>query len=146
MNWLDVVSVAAALAATLCAWRDWRTQRVSNTLTLPLLAGALLARLTGAVFEDAWRALGVGLLGAVLLQAAWVGGFLGGADAKAFAGLWLLWPTVTWLGLWLTAVAGGYLLWRTARRLPALVRRLPSTFPALCPVALGAWVYVWIVK
>jgi len=144
VNWLSVVSSMAALAATLGAFHDWRTQRVSNALTLPLLAGALLARLAEAACAGAWRALGLGLLGAVLLQAAWVGGYLGGADAKAFAGLWLLWPTLTWLALWLTAVAGGYLLWRAARRLPALLRRLPHAFPALCPVALGAWVYVWM--
>jgi len=146
VNWLAGVSSMAALALTLGAFHDWRTQRVSNALTLPLLAGALLARLAEAACAGAWRALGLGLLGAVLLQAAWVGGYLGGADAKAFAGLWLLWPTLTWLALWLTAVAGGYLLWRAARRLPALLRRLPPAFPALCPVALGAWVYVWIVK
>ena len=144
MNWLSVVSLAAALALTLGAFHDWRTQRVSNALTLPLLAGALVARLVEAACAGDWRALGLGLLGAVLLQAAWVGGSLGGADAKAFAGLWLLWPTLTWLALWLTAVAGGYLLWRAARRLPALLRRLPPAFPALCPVALGAWVYVWM--
>ena len=143
MHGLEVVSAVFAVSlVTLSAFSDWRIQRVSNTLTLPLLGGALLARLAWAFLGADWPALGWGLLGAVLLQAAWVWGYLGGADAKAFAGLWLLWPTPTWLILWLTAVAGGYVLWQQARRIPALVRRLPSAFPALCPVALGAWVYV----
>jgi len=115
-------------------------------LTLPMLGAAGLVRVVVAVQTRALGPLWWGLLGAVLIQVLWALGFWGGADAKLFAALWLLWPTLSWLFVWFTVLPVGYLLWRQAQRWPQGAGRLPEAFPALGPVALGAWGYLaWTV-
>lgn len=88
-----------------CAWQDWRSGEVSNWLTLPALALALVARLAGWT-ETPWLVI-LGMTGIAVLS--WHTGVLGGADAKGWLTFALLgteivaWAAVgqlAWYGLW----------------------------------------------
>ena len=85
----------------LCAWQDWKKRQVSNWLTLPTIALALVLRLFG--WSSGYLPLTILILAAVLV--AWLGRWAGGADAKVMTALALfdarlaLWA---WIGatLW----------------------------------------------
>lgn len=88
-----------------CAWQDWRTGEVSNWLTVPALALALLARLVGWTVTP-WLVILV-ITGLAVLS--WHFGVLGGADAKGWLTFALLgtevvaWAAVgqlAWYGVW----------------------------------------------
>lgn len=128
------INVAAALLTSLAGYYDLRTRAAPNWLTLPMLGGALLWRGAAAWWFQAWRPLVWGLIGCAVLQLLWAGGGLGGADAKLFGALWLLWPTGCWLQLWLASLILGYV----AHRIASGKRPLP----ALGPGALAAWLHI----
>ena len=129
------INVGAAVLATVAGYYDMRTREAPNWVTLPLLGGALLWRGVQTWLFHAWRPAVWGLIGLVVLQIWWALGGLGGADAKLFGALWLLWPTSLWLHVWLVSLILGYVGYRIARE----VRR---PLPALGPGAMGAWLYV----
>ena len=84
----------------LCAWQDWQGRQVSNWLTLPPLLLALGLRLSG--HAKGASPLLVLILAGVLV--AWLGRWIGGADAKVLAALALL-DTRLALWSWLGATA-----------------------------------------
>jgi Flp pilus assembly protein protease CpaA len=128
------INVGAAVLATLAGYYDLRTRAAPNWLTLSTLGGALLWRGVAAWRFQAWRPLMWGVGGCVVLQILWAWGGLGGADAKLFGALWLLWPTATWLVVWLVSLILGYVAHRIARGRGPL--------PALGPGALAAWFHI----
>lgn len=70
----------------ICTLQDWRTRQVSNWLTLPEVALAVMFRITGLIEED--------LLSTVIIALAalvgWRFHLIGGADAKGLIALALL--------------------------------------------------------
>lgn len=130
------VSIVFALVTSVAGYYDLHTREVPNWLTLPALGFAL----GWCVVRTAWGSQPAArlvwcLLGFGIIQAAWLWGGFGGADAKLFGALWLLWPTVAWLVMWLASLILGY----AAYRITSSGRR---PLPALGPGAMGAWLYI----
>jgi len=69
--------IAAILVAAIAAWFDWRSRRVPNALTLPVLIIACAYGGAGAI-------LGVAVCSALPLLL-WTRGVLGGGDVKLLA-------------------------------------------------------------
>ncbi len=128
------VHLGVALLASVAGYYDLRARQAPNWVTLSMLGGALLWRSGQAWRFQAWRPLMWGLMGFAALQILWAMGGLGGADAKLFGALWLLWPTTTWLLLWLASLILGSVAYRIARGTGPL--------PALGPGALAAWLHI----
>jgi|GEM_PF-1502804 len=149
------IAALALLGVSAAAVWDWRTRCVPNTIALPFLAVAVLIRvlwLSCYPDQSLWFALG----GAILLQLAWSKDLLGGGDAKTFTALWMLWPTAGWLIVWMASLVLGYVAfrWVWPRRGWSLPQpqtltnsgeRVSLSFPALCPVAGGALLYVGLI-
>ncbi|MBL7163050.1 MAG: prepilin peptidase [Anaerolineales bacterium] len=95
-NWQHQILLVLWLA--ICAIQDYRTGEVSNWLTLPAFALALVARLAGWLISSPlgvapwWM---VGLVWALSLYL-WHSGRIGGADAKAWMAFSLLGNGVLW--------------------------------------------------
>jgi Flp pilus assembly protein protease CpaA len=81
-----ILACLAALWLALCAVQDWRRRQVGNALTLPVLAAAILLRLTGVVQGSIFLLL----LATIGLLFCWRKGWIGGADLKACLALALL--------------------------------------------------------
>ena len=111
---------------------DFRTRRLPNAVTLPLLAAGLALRFPGS--PALW-------LGTGLLFSAWHTGALGGGDAKLWlALLWLTPPAqagaaLAVMALALMGTAALQLAWRVIRRRRILGVRSPGAWRAL-PFAL----------
>lgn len=153
---LTVGALAIVGVVSAALW-DWRTRRVPNTITLPLLGAALTLRALWALTTPASdNTLLLALGGAIMLQLAWAKGFLGGGDVKVFTALWLLWPTGGWLVTWMLSLVLGYAafkwLWpRLGWALPqtqtavSTAKSTSLSFPALSPVAVGAALYLVLI-
>jgi len=98
-----------------CALQDHRTRTVSNWLTLPALAVALLARLLGWVTTPWWLTILVS--GLALLS--WARGWLGGADAKG----WLVFALLGEFVLFWAAC--GLVVWYFAANLARKIQQQP---------------------
>lgn len=80
------MSIPVLVWLSVCAWFDWKSRRVSNWLTLPVMIVAILVRVTG-YFAGDWRF--VWLL-SILVLLGWAANLVGGADAKAsLAIIWI---------------------------------------------------------
>ena len=107
----------------LAAVQDMRERKVSNRITLPLLAAALLScSLHGDVGEKAFS-----LVLALLLFGIWHLGWMGGADAKALMALALAWMPAFFVATLFIAVFG------IAYRL-----RGEKKYPGFLPISLAA--------
>ncbi len=131
-----LISGGLVIVTSVAGIYDLRTQTVPNWLTLPPLGVALSWR----VGQSVWGTQPHGLLiwswlGFLVIQAGWYAGGYGGADAKLFGALWLLWPTLLWLSLWLASLVLGY----AAQRIASQERR---PLPALGPGAMATWLYI----
>jgi prepilin peptidase CpaA len=119
--WIALAAVAVASVI------DWRSRRIPNLLTFPLVAIALLGNSVaggGTGFLSSVIGLAVGLVFFLLLMAL---GAMGPGDVKLMAGLGALLGVVHvfWIGLF-TAVMGGVLaiLYSLGRgTLPRMVHR-----------------------
>ena len=104
---------------------DFRTRRVPNWVTLPLLATGVILHFPGAL--ETW-------VGTLLLFSAWHVGALGGGDAK----LWmaLLWvvpveqvqPALIVMGAVLVGTALAQLFWRYVRGVPMFGLQAPGAW------------------
>ena len=102
-------SILLLIWLAICALQDYRTGEVSNWLTLPPLALALIARLGGWLATPWWH---VGLVWLLTLFL-WRKGKLGGADAKAWMtfsllGIGVLCSAYIGLMIWYAAVAWAF--------------------------------------
>ena len=131
----DFVLLLLFLWLVICAVLDYRKHEVSNGLTLPPLALAMMARLTGWLVTPWWIIVSVWLAALWL----WRRGALGGADAKA----WLLFALLSdgvLLGVYL-----GSLIWSIALAwaLNYLGRSVREVYvPAFPGYALGMGVFM----
>ncbi|HUF37157.1 MAG TPA: prepilin peptidase [Anaerolineales bacterium] len=113
------------------AWFDFKTARIPNGATLPLLLAGLWLNFPGR--PETWLASALLLLG-------WQQRMLGGGDAKLW--LALLWlapvmipnPAVVLGAVWV-ATGALQLAWRAGRRLRVLGIRRPGAWRALPFVA-----------
>jgi len=122
MNDLMIVLLLAWLA--ICAYQDYLTGEVSNSLTLPPLGLALAARFVGWLATPWWIIFTIWMLALIL----WQKGKLGGADAKAWLTFSLLGNEILWsayMGLLVWYVA---MQWALAYCGPEERRRFPG-FP-----------------
>lgn len=135
----DFVLILLILWLVICAVLDFRTNEVSNWLTLPPLALALIARIAG-VLTTPWWNIGIVWLLAVIL---WRRGALGGADAKAWMLFAMLGNSVLWVAYF------GLVIWyaSTTWALKYLgfdgKPRLPG-FPGYL-LGMGSAMLLWIV-
>lgn len=119
-----ILSLALTVWLSVCAWQDWRSREVSNGLTLPPLAGALVyAAVQG--WERLLLFALVGLVCAVLFE---LGG-MGGADVKILAALSAFSPLMLMAALAAQGITG-LVVWRSRGRRAA--------FPAVPAYAAGA--------
>jgi leader peptidase (prepilin peptidase) / N-methyltransferase len=129
-------------------WIDWKTFRLPDALTLPLIALGLLA-----AWLDSMEALIAGAIGAVAGYAALVGvnlcyrrlrgrDGLGRGDAKLLAagGAWLGWSALPWVVL-LAALLG--LLLALLQRLRGERLTAETAVPFGPALALAIWL-IWI--
>ncbi len=90
-----------------CAVQDYRSWRVSNWLTLPVLAGAVALRVAG-ITSAPWGIIVATIIASI---AFWGRGGMGGADAKA-------WIAFSFLGtFYLAGAIVGRFIWFLAVRL-----------------------------
>lgn len=120
---------ALTLVLLLAGIQDWRSREVSNWLSIPLWLAGLAGMLWRLVFHLDELALGI-LLVFLLLTAAALLGWMGGADYKALVGLFGLWPlgglaALLGCGLW-----GGLAV--------LLSRDRRAAFPGVSAMALSA--------
>ncbi|MEP0807254.1 MAG: prepilin peptidase [Chloroflexota bacterium] len=128
MTWLLIYAFALSLY-------DWRTRRIPNWCTLPLLATGMIAHLPSR--PEVWLA-SVGLLWA------WSVGWMGAGDVKLWmALLWAL-PVegsshvllFTFISFLVTGLA--QILWRVIRKQPITNMKAPATWRTL-PFLLMFW-------
>jgi prepilin peptidase CpaA len=137
--WLIVILCLAMLAA---AVEDAARLRISNTTSLLVLIGAIVAAVIQGPSFDLWQ--NVVVLAAILVlgTVAFSAGWLGGGDVKLFAatGLWFdLKSAVSFVALTLLAgglVAIGYMISRPFRRNSKNTRN--TRIPYGIAIALGA--------
>jgi Flp pilus assembly protein protease CpaA len=128
---MKVELLLLTLAVCLAAY-DYRTQRVPNGVTLPLLLTGLALHFPGV--PETW-------LGCLLLYSAWRCEVLGGGDAKLWmAMLWLAPSGLAQQAVWVMASvlllsAAAQLLWRKLRRRPVLGMPSPGAWRVV-PFAL----------
>jgi prepilin signal peptidase PulO-like enzyme (type II secretory pathway) len=109
---------------------DWKSRRVSNWLTLPVLGVALVVRAASYGIGD-WRIV---LFFAALVLLGWAIHLVGGADVKASLAMALLDPR---LAAW--AWAGG-VLWLVLNRIALRRRESASSYPGFIGFAAGVFV------
>lgn len=116
MTWQTWPGAVALAAALLAAVSDYRTGRIPNLLTLPLLVAAQLTHLIlagpAALLHSTVGVLVCGMPGYFLFHR----GAVGGGDVKLFAALGALLGAGTGLEVQLVAfmIVAGYALLRTA--------------------------------
>ena len=127
------LSIPVLAWLSVCAWFDWKSRRVSNWLTLPMLGVAFIIRIAGRGSGD-WRIV---LLFFILVLLGWVAHLVGGADAKASLAMALLDPR---LAAW--AWAGGvfwFLLYRAIRH----ERHSSYAYPGFIGFVIGVFAIVF---
>ena len=108
-------------------WQDWKTREVSNALSIPLVMFGLV----GLIFRlYAHEPLAqISLMVVVVLTAAALRNWMGGADWKALVGLFGLWPLAGFAAILGAGLFGaGAVLWTRNRKI---------TFPAVCVFAIA---------
>lgn len=128
------LSIPVLAWLSVCAWFDWKSRRVSNWLTLPVLGVAVVIRVSGHGIGD-WRFV---LLFAVLVLLGWATHLVGGADAKATLAMALLDPR---LAAW--AFAGGA-LWLVLNRIALRRRASNYSYPGFVGFAAGIFAFVCV--
>jgi len=116
---------------TICAVQDYDHRRVSNWLTLPVVAAALVYRLS--LFSLPFFVPLIFVSG--LLYLIWQKGWLGGADFKASLALLLFDPKILlWAGFGILLC---YFFWAILKRTEAT-----KTMPAFGGFMLGSYGYL----
>jgi Flp pilus assembly protein protease CpaA len=128
MTWLLFYLLAVSLY-------DWRTRRIPNWCTLPVILAGMIAHFPGSL--DLW-------LACFLLVSAWSGGWMGAGDVK-------LWMAILWalpdpfipslillifLSFLLTGLA--QMIWRILQRQPASGIKSPAAWRVI-PFLLMVW-------
>jgi len=121
------LSIPVLAWLSVCAWFDWKSRRVSNWLTLPVLGVAVVLRVSGHGSGDWWLVL----LFTGLVVWGWVAHLVGGADAKASLAMVLLDPR---LAAW--AWAGG-IMCLFLQRIAQQKRESISSYPGFVGFAAG---------
>ena len=118
-----------ALLFPLCwmGWQDWTTREVSNALSIPLAMFGIVGLIIRLYTREPFVALS--LVVVIVLTAAALRNWMGGADWKTLVGLCGLWPlagfaTILGAGLF----GAGAVLWTRNRNV---------TFPAICIFAIA---------
>jgi Flp pilus assembly protein protease CpaA len=125
------ISIPVLIWLSVCAWFDWKSRRVSNWLTLPVLGVAILVRALGFGRGD-WRYI---WLFAMLVILGWATHLVGGADAKASLAIIMLDP---FLAAWAWA---GVVVWYLIIRIGARSGRESKRFPGFIGFVLGVLAY-----
>lgn len=121
---MDVILRALVMIwLTVCAWQDWRSRKVSNTLTQPALVLAELIALIVLVRGD-WMPFIRFWVSFFVLMWVFERGGTRGADIKVISSLSVFWPAAFYLSLIVWALIG-------------LMSR--KNYPALVAVAAVAW-------
>ena len=108
-------------------WQDWRTREVSNALSIPLAIFGLGELLLRLYLHEPFAVLS--LMVVVILTAAALRNWMGGADWKVLVGLWGLWPLAGFASIISAGLFGaGAVLWARNRNV---------TFPAICIFAIA---------
>ena len=128
------LSIPVLAWLSICAWFDWKSRRVSNWLTLPVLGVAFVVRAAGFGIGD-WRTV---LLFAALVLLGWAIHLVGGADAKASLAMTLLDPRLL---VW--AWAGG-VFWFQFHRISRYKRGRNFTYPGFIGFAAGVFVNICV--
>lgn len=116
---------------TICAVQDYNCRQVSNWLTFPVAAAALVYRLP--LFSPSFFVLSVALSG--LLYLIWQKGWLGGADLKASLALLLFDPSLL---LWANCgILFCYFFWTVSKGAEAT-----KTMPAFGGFMIGSYGYL----
>ena len=108
-------------------WQDWKTREVSNALSIPLAIFGLI----GLIFRLSVRepSAPISLMIIVVLTAAALRNWMGGADWKTLVGLCGLWPLAGFVSILGAGLFGaGAVLWTRNRNI---------TFPAICIFAIA---------
>jgi Flp pilus assembly protein protease CpaA len=121
------VSIPVLVWLSVCAWFDWKSRRVSNWLTLPVLVVVIVIRILGYGLGD-WRF--VWLL-SVLVILGWAAKLVGGADAKVSLAIILLEP-----GLAVWSWAGG-VVWYFAILIFSHSCEKPFSLPGMMGFSIG---------
>jgi Flp pilus assembly protein protease CpaA len=128
MTWLLIFILAVSL-------HDWRTRRIPNWCTLPIIAAGMIAHFPGTL--DLW-------LACFLLVSSWAGGWMGAGDVKLWmAALWAL-PNsnipylilLIFISFLLTGLA--QMTWRVLRSQPASGVKSPAAWRVI-PFLLMVW-------
>ncbi len=128
MFWLLIYALAISLY-------DWRTHRIPNWATLPILVAGLIAHFPGSF--DLW-------LASLTLLLAWGSRWMGGGDVKLWlAVLWALpreWSTqalpIMFMTFFLSSLA--QILWRMIRKQPTSHAPTPAAWRTI-PFVLACW-------
>lgn len=121
---MDVILRALVMIwLAVCAWQDWRSRKVSNTLTQPALVLAEMSSLVILVRGD-WMPFVRFWLSFLVLMWVFQRGGTRGADIKVICSLSVFWPAAFYLALMTWALLG---------------LRSRESYPALVAVAAVAW-------
>jgi Flp pilus assembly protein protease CpaA len=128
MTWLLIYIFVVSLY-------DWRTQRIPNWCTIPLIIAGMITHFPGHI--DLW-------LACFVLVSAWSAGWMGAGDAK----LWmaLLWslpnifmPSLILLMFTAFSLTGiSQMLWRIIKKLPIHGSKSPAAWRTI-PFFLMVW-------
>lgn len=128
------MSIPVLVWLSVCAWFDWKSRRVSNWLTLPVLGVVILVRSLGYGLGD-WRFVWLLSISVIL---GWAANLVGGADAKASLALILLDPR---LAVW--AWAGG-VIWYFAIIIFTRAHEKPFYLPGMLGFVIGIFVNICV--
>lgn len=126
------MSIPVLIWLSLCAWFDWKSRRVSNWLTLPVLGVAISLRTFGYGRGDGRFVL---LLSLIVLMG-WAARLVGGADAKASLAIVMMDP-IPAMWAWAGGV-GFYLAILFANR----ARRTAVKIPGFMGFTIGVFAYI----
>ena len=124
---LLLLHLALVILMVWMGWQDWQTREVSNALSIPLAMFGLI----GLIFRLSVRepSASISLMVVVVLTAAALRNWMGGADWKALVGLLGLWPLAGFAAILGAGLFGaGAVLWTRNRNI---------TFPAVCVFAIA---------
>ena len=108
-------------------WQDWKTREVSNVLSIPLAMFGLVGLIIRLSVREPLSPMSLVIV--VMLTAAALGNWMGGADWKTLVGLWGLWPLAGFASILGAGLFGaGAVLWTRNRNI---------TFPAICIFAIA---------
>ena len=125
-----MIELMLTMWLVVCAWLDWRTRRVSNWLTMPVLGFSVL----WAIWN--WKTtLIFWILTAIVMLLLWWKGGTSGADVKIVIALSSLWP----LGLLIAAITTSIYTFIMIKS-----KGKSKIYPAVVPIALGAVVALFV--